>query len=531
MGDLVVNAATNPCLRLTLTNLGPSAGPHHFRRMVKDRRLESENTVAMPSPVLLLALLAAPEPKLDATQAKADLRQLAQLLEDSHPDGHTTIRNLDAKDDRRSWIEPVVLGGGIYVAAVYAEPQRAYLGWKITEVEGVSTQALLERMGMFRGYDNLYGNLTHLAQAIVRPQEFEDLLDRDRLKALRIKVSGPQGQATALEVKVGPTAPGPRIGPKSRVTAPPLDAAQLGFGFVTPDRSVAMLRIASMSAYREAFEIWRSTGYQKNLGAPLSEVAKAASGRAPEGVDARIALVPSASERMADATARMREAKTRTLIVDLRDNEGGSSAISLIVGWYLFPMKRLLAQDEGYQIPRYSALYFANYVGRTPEAIRAEGWTDFQTGDLDFKEELSWNQRAPNPELRLRQLERYVPMMPTFQKAYGAPLTRWEGEVIVLTSARTYSAAYDLLVVLKRLGAKVVGVPSAQAGNCFIDSLAYRLDHSGLEGSISFKRSLKFPDDPNMGALLLPDLELDYANWSALGFDPEAAVLLALEPR
>jgi hypothetical protein len=49
-----------------------------------------------------------------------------------------------------------------------------------------------------------------------------------------------------------------------------------------------------------------------------------------------------------------------------------------------------------------------------------------------------------------------------------------------------------------------------------------------LTGSISYKRSLLFPDDPRTGELLQPHIELTYETWAAMRFDPNAAVTLAL---
>ena len=51
------------------------------------------------------------------------------------------------------------------------------------------------------------------------------------------------------------------------------------------DRSVAVLRIGSMMRYREAFEVWRSTGYTANLREHLSEVVRAPGRPIPDSVD------------------------------------------------------------------------------------------------------------------------------------------------------------------------------------------------------------------------------------------------------
>ena len=121
--------------------------------------------------------------------------------------------------------------------------------------------------------------------------------------------------------------------------------------------------------------------------------------------------------------------------------------------------------------------------------------------------------------------------MPTFGRVLAARQDEalWTPRVVVLTAARTYSAAFDVAATLVRHGAGVVGVPSAQAGNCFIDILPYTLTQSGLRGIISFKWSQMFPDDPARGKVLRPTHVLTYAYLAQHTFDPHASVTLALE--
>lgn len=121
--------------------------------------------------------------------------------------------------------------------------------------------------------------------------------------------------------------------------------------------------------------------------------------------------------------------------------------------------------------------------------------------------------------------------MPTLRAAHAAgPLH--EGPppaLVVLVDAATYSAGFDLVRLLDALGAEQVGVPSSQSGNGFIDSVPFHLQHSGLRGAMSTKWSVAYPDDPARGLLLPMDTPLTWERWSALGFDPHAALTLALD--
>ncbi|MBI2930160.1 MAG: hypothetical protein HYY16_00790 [Planctomycetes bacterium] len=516
---------------------------------------------------------------------RADVRELVQLLEETHPDpylgaggrvafhrkvhdvldaipsegmtvrqflrlvrplvasirdGHTSVFSpFQQKAGRRAWVELEAVEQCLYVAGVYRDADRPALGGRIGAIEGVPWEEMLERMGSVRGYDNVYNNIDHLAQAFLRPSVLEDLLNLDTpLVHARIEVETSDRRRATVDVPVGPSQPGEVIRPASRTPLPESDAADLGWGFLTQDRAVAILRIDSMMRYREAFEIWRSTGFARNLGDPLTEVARRASGEAlPEEIDERIARVPSATETFKRLFAAMREAGTSALVIDLRRNDGGNSFLNLILGYFLYPLEKLVEHDEGYQIGRFSRLYFESYGTATLEGIRSRRWPLLELGDLDFSEEQAWR-RAKREGLqpgerrrRLQELAAYAAGAPTFEREYrsGEWNAAWSGRVIVVTSARTYSAGFDLTALLFQQGATIVGVPSSQAGNCFIDSLPFRLKHSGLSGSISYKRSLLFPDDPATGKILRPHLELTFDRLAAMNFDPHASVLLALD--
>jgi len=476
--------------------------------------------------------------------ARQLLRRLRPLVA-SVRDGHTQLgAPWQRRTTRRTWVELDAVGERLLVSGVYRAEDRPALGRRLAAVAGVSWPELVRRMAAFRGADNAYNNLDHLSQAISRPEVLEDLLGRDQpLQEVRVELEPVgDGTRTALALPVGPPPAGEALRPPSRVTLPAPDAADLAWGFLTEDRSVAVLRIDSMMRYREAFEVWRSTGFVVNLTDHLREVAQRASGQRagpplPEGVDARIALVPSATETFGKLFSAMRDARTRALVVDLRRNAGGNSAMNLILGYFLYPLDRLVETDEGFQVLRFSRLYFETHRSATLGELRARRWLLLETGDLDFSEEAAWQDRKKHGltpaarARRLRELTEDAARLPTFQaelrtrKANAA----WSGKVVVLTSGQTYSAGFDLVALLVKHGATVVGVPSAQAGNCFIDGLPFRLARSGLEGTISYKQSLMFPDQPARGELLRPDVELTYERLSALGFDPNASVLLALE--
>ena len=69
---------------------------------------------------------------------------------------------------------------------------------------------------------------------------------------------------------------------------------------------------------------------------------------------------------------------------------------------------------------------------------------------------------------------------------------------------------FTMLAALKGFGATVVGTPSAHAGNNFGDSLLFQLPNTLLRGAVSFKQNVTFPDDPDKGRCLIPDVLLTH---------------------
>lgn len=526
----------------------------------------------------------APDAWLSQEALRADLRQLVRLIEETHPDpysraggriafhrrvdallrslpaegmtvegfyrharplvasvrdGHTHLRAPSSPQGAQPSLplEFEAVEDRLYVSRVREAGLQPFLGATLVGVEGTSFEVLATRMEAFRGADNRYHNLRHLTDALRTPGGVGELLERQALTGpVRFELRKPDGTNVTVSVEAVMT-PGQALAPPSRLSVPEPNAADLAWSFLTPDKSVAYVRMDSMGRYREAFEQWRALGFTMPLGDHLSSVAKAAGHPELTGVDERIAVIPSATELLRELFSSMRRERTATLIVDVRRNSGGNSLLASMLGYFLYPMDSLLGTETGYQVPRYSALYFQSHEGDSLEKVRASSGVALETGDLDFSEERAWRERRERgltPEQRERLRKDFldtVAMVPTFEQVVreGGFNAAWSPRVVVLTSGRTYSAGFDLVALLRAHGARVVGVPPAQAGNCFIDTAPYRLERSGLTGSISFKYSLLYPEDPVNGELLRPDRELRYQELAAMGFDPHAAVLLALE--
>ena len=102
-------------------------------------------------------------------------------------------------------------------------------------------------------------------------------------------------------------------------------------------------------------------------------------------------------------------------------------------------------------------------------------------------------------------------------------------KVIVTTSHETYSSGFTMLRYLFKSGAAVVGSTSAQSGNGFGNGTPATLKNTGIRVMISKDAYVVFPEEPNKRIQIKPHHELTYEKLKSFGFDPNAAVLFALE--
>ena len=94
----------------------------------------------------------------------------------------------------------------------------------------------------------------------------------------------------------------------------------------------------------------------------------------------------------------------------------------------------------------------------------------------------------------------------------------------------TFSAAYHFVYFLTQIGnASIVGVPSRQAGNTFMETTNFALPNTKISGNISNSHQLFYPDDPKKGKLLMPDYAMNWDDFAKYNFDPNAEILYVLD--
>ncbi len=172
----------------------------------------------------------------------------------------------------------------------------------------------------------------------------------------------------------------------------------------------------------------------------------------------------------------LREKHIGNLIIDLRENGGGNSAVGDVLLRYLSPVPFVQMEKA--------------LVKVTPATARLMG-ADIPAGGFTFEES--------DPS------EYIIPLTP--QEGH------YHGNVYLLTSNKTFSSAGSFAWAFKETGAgKTVGEETGGMNVSFGDILYFRLPVSKLSCSVSYKRFWQFHADENNIHGTLPDIPVPAAD-------------------
>lgn len=476
----------------------------------------------------------------DEGMTKAEFYRLICPLVASIGDMHTWM-NVPYNHNWNSgpWGIPLYFGvveRSLYVKAVFDASQKYLLGARLVAVEGVPFEELMDRNRRRAGFENDYGVLRDMAGTgvLIQAAYLEHLLPEwtDK-KRISLTLQMPDGRIEKMEMAV----PSRLVtmmaaSTESKMKLPARDKCDFVYEFLDPDKQTALLAIDGMMGFREAFEMWNNLEFYNNNDQAADIYRKYHGRSAPDDIDKTIAGLPSATEVFRSLVREMKEAGTKTLLIDLRRNDGGNSYMSEILVYFLYGRKAFLDPKTGFvEIRKYSQPYFEYFENESIDKIN-EGRPYPLTGnDYDFTEDYAHRNNATLEQVAA-EFENTASKMTTFYAEYQSG--EYEAyycppHVIVLSSPFTFSSGYTLMRKLYQAGAEILGTPSAQAGNCFGDIMQMELDNSGITYSLSRKYYETFPDDPETGKVLTPAYRLTYDILASYGFDPNAEVLYALD--
>jgi hypothetical protein len=396
----------------------------------------------------------------------------------------------------------------LYVAGVPRGIDTDLLGSLLVSVEGIPVAELCKRQERMEGVDNYYHALQSLIDESIHYEPYmQDLIPEwEDTSRVTVELQRPTGKIEAFTFDL-PIRMRPMIIADSQVTLPSTGRSGFTYEFMDEEGRLAYLRVDNLQNYAEA-----------NPASPTS-----------------------ATETFRKMVTEMADAGTETLIVDLRDNYGGSSLMGDILVYFLYGREALdqinsTIMTTGGCGSRLSAVYFKYYSGDIrPEDVGQSPM--LVMGDYDFSRDFAAlqeiYQEMPDPAEILSLIDSgyansamiwYEEYQSEAYSGYYLPTN-----VIVLVTAETYSSGANMMQFLSRAGAVLVGTPSSQVTNSFGEVAPFALDNTRISGWVSTKYCIQVPPASDAARVWPVDYPLTYEKLAAYDFDPNAEYLYALE--
>ena len=440
--------------------------------------------------------------------SKKHLHLLASRITALIGDGHTSMDSLSSSNER-VWLEFEPIEENLVVVGVYEKKHMRLIGAKLSAINGIQLRELCSRMKMIRGTNGTYNNLVHLDQAFKEPSIMSDLLENNDYDNGGMAVSLEFYNEKSLvqeDFTFTSTCPGALL-ERHVLNLPESPESDLAWTIL--ENGIGYLRIDSMRKYRENYESQISLGASETF---LRELLQRSKIDSPGNIYDAISKIPSASDSILELLAEMKTRNIPDLIIDLRNNTGGNSYLTNILGYFLYG-KRIMKIDEGYDVVKHSSLYMKQFSENPALEL---------SGGYDFEEKNRWisGGRGLSPE----DWNGIVGSSRTFRESLARYEPLEDIKTYVLCSARTFSAGFDLLSFLKKCGAIMIGVPPSQAANAFTHTLRFTLDISGLRGWVSSKIMMKFPTEPIFFEIT-PDVIVGLKSYREYGWAVDTTVM------
>jgi len=246
----------------------------------------------------------------------------------------------------------------------------------------------------------------------------------------------------------------------------------------------------------------------------------------PADPDSALARIPIISHEFGAMLRQMRDHRIKDLIIDLRDNGGGWTPILYATLYQLFGDDYLKRDMETVYASKLSPLYLEKQ-GKTLEQFN-EGGGNYKLGDFVYSHE-GQGCNDLNDSIRDNIIHSYICAdYNEIDHLDGDAIYRPE-HIYVVTNAGTFSAAFHYTFMLWKMGATVVGIPSGQAPNTFMEVTQFNLPNTGLECSVSNALQQFLPADHPCAKTLWPTITPTYEDYRKHGFNLDTEIQMIFE--
>lgn len=404
--------------------------------------------------------------------------------------------------------------------------EKSLLGSTLLGINGTPMDELLAGTAVLYACENLYNRYAIFSRYVAEEHFLKQLLP-DLKETVSLNLRTPQGEEVTLQL---PLRKKEESGKAEKAKLPAWDGCpggQMDYRFIDPQRQVMMFKVNSIMA-RDNFE-YMYENMPGDLYRQLEFYYRQYSDKEmPADTLQAIRALPSFSGTFARMLSEMKKNGSESLIIDLRDNGGGWTPIVLATLYQLYG-DRYLQADMGMEFYRLISPLYMNKLETTLEEFNKLYGTDYAFGDYTFDEEGEGETDVPVDTLRRQFVDGCMSSVKDELRAQQGAAVYTPKKVYVVTNERTFSAAFHYAFMLWKMGATLVGVPSGQAPNTFMEQTLFTLPYTRLEGSISNSAQIFLPGKDRRAKTLWPDVMMKYEDYKKYGFDGQAEIRFLLD--
>lgn len=442
-------------------------------------------------------------------------------------DGHTVLYQSKTSEPNKAGIfilSTKAIPDGLIVNLVPSE-LNAFLGSRVVGVNGMPIDSLLQITSTMKGCENKYGQYAELGK-LLSHSDFIRKVFPNAKETITIHVEMPDGTPKELPI---PSIPKDKVQDYPKAQLPTWDAVStdsyMTYQFMDSQKEIMLFKLANVMA-RENFETTINNNWPGAYDQMKGFYTWTLKKEMPADTAKALQGIPSYSETFHQMLTEMKKQKSHSLIIDLRGNGGGWTPITLPSLYQLFGDKYLETDMDTHFHRLISPLYLQK-TNQTLEEFNEMNHSDFKIGDYDF-----YDIQKDTTTLETKR-ENFInncmsDTKPDLKKQKGKPVYSPE-HIYVITNEWTFSAAFHYAFYLWRMGATIVGVPSSQAPNTFMEQTPFQLPYTHLKGSISNSIQIFLPGKDPRAKTFWPDMMPSYEDYKRFQFDRHSEIRYLLE--
>ena len=449
-------------------------------------------------------------------------------------DGHTTINFGSSPDvDSLNLMLPIKLKiaeDGLFVSSAIKKYEDI-IGYKILTIENQQIDKIVQKISLIKPSENIFGSYLNLSKILMNKRSVLQLFPSID-NQLTIQFASIGGKLETMQVDYLPEKQIPPNEFKSRSDSFKISPENklIDSRFIDLSEKIAYFGWYNTLNCREGLENLQKTNpqYFKTSLAKIYSILKK---QQPQDENVAIQAIPSLYQVVASLLVEMKKKNSTHLIVDLRYNPGGWTPL-------VIPVLYMLFGDQYFQFDKYSEYntliseLYLHKINQTLQQYNENHESNLKLGDYQFskffKQDTSISVIERRNQFLHDVLNQGYSTTKYFEDLNGKPI--FKPKLIVLTSPTTFSAAFHFTWFLTEIGnAKIVGVPSSQAGNTFMDGTPYELPKTHLKGTISNSQQIFYPNDKEKGMVLNADFPMNWSLYGKYKFDLNAEILYILD--